>query len=204
MIINSAKGAALDQGCLWAGDFYACLITYMINECNGNIGCFNYDEYQMEINHGEAAVTFCLRSVGNCANAAACDFFDYAQSTMVNDAVKYAISYAYDSTHDTGMALAAQRVIEVGVMETLVLNNVCACDWNTQYMYPKQSFGRGLVCATCPDGGYAIYGYAPFPAGIETCHKYGDVPFTDNIGSGYQTGPCPYIPSSSDWSPNDH
>ena len=37
-------------------------------------------------------------------------------------------------------------------------------------------------------------------AACQLFSDYGDIPFSDTTGSGYQTGPCSYIPSSSDWS----
>ena len=206
MTITSAN--ATSDGCTWAGDFYACLITRMIDLCQNNNECYGYDELVMFESHKDEVISFCLGDIGGCVGYA-CSFFNSYSDMMAQDAATYATSYTYDLIHTSGeILLVSQRAIELGVIDTLLSYGVCWCDdTTTEYLVPRSSFGAGLVCEKCPDGGTADAShtnFTSFPVGIESCVLTGNVPFTDTIGSGYQAGPCPYVPSSSDWSSNDH
>ena len=204
MTIGSSNAGLLDYGCTWTGDFYACLITRMIDLCYNNNNCYGYDDVIMYTTHRDEVISFCLGEVGDCADGA-CSFFNEQSDYMVDDAAKYAVNYVYDEQNTGGAAvLAAQRSIEMGVMDTLLSYGLCGCeDTTTEYLVPRGSFGAGLECEKCPDGGTTDTNYL-WPVGIESCVLTGNVPFTDTIGSGYQAGPCRYVPSSSDWSSNDH
>ena len=207
MTIGSSNAGLVDNGCTWAGDFYACLITRFIDFCHNYNNCYGYDEDVMYTTHRDAAISFCLGEVGGCVDSG-CSFFNEQSDLMVNDAVKYAVNYVWDEQYTGGDAVFhAQRAIELGVMDTLLGYGVCWCeDTTTEYLVPRGSFGSGLECATCPDGGTtdtSNTNYSFYPVGIESCVLTGNVPFTDTIGSGYRPGPCPYVPSSSDWSTSD-
>ena len=204
MTIGSSNAGVVDDGCTWAGDFYSCLITRMIDLCQNNNECYGYDEIVMFASHRDEVISFCLGEIGGCVGVA-CDFFNSSSDMMAQDAASYAVTYAYDLKHTGGNALLeAQRAIELGVIDTLLSYGVCWCDdTTTEYLVPRSSFGAGLVCKKCPDGGTtdtSNTNYSYFPVGIESCVLTGNVPFTDTIGSGYRPGPCRYVPNSSDWS----
>ncbi|MBP3340703.1 MAG: hypothetical protein J6L47_03500, partial [Alphaproteobacteria bacterium] len=163
MTIGSSNAGVVDDGCTWAGDFYSCLITRMIDLCQNNNECYGYDELVMFESHRDEVISFCLGDIGGCVGYA-CSFFNSYSDMMAQDAATYATSYAYDLNNTSGeILLAAQRAIELGVMDTLLSYGVCWCeDTTTEYLVPRGSFGAGLECATCPNGGTADASHTNF------------------------------------------
>ncbi len=195
--INSANATTvLSSDCACTADYYACLITEVIN-------LYNSDGWHGQSNipnnfiptYQDQLFALCDKAVGTCVNRTSY-IRDY-KSYILENSVLYGVSYAYDM--NVGDILEhAQRAIEIEVLMELINQELCLCDWKSEYIYPRNTFGAGPSCATCPDNG-VISSDSSIPMGIQSCEKLGNVPFTDSVGSGYQAGPCRYIPASSDW-----
>ena len=124
MTVGSSNAGVI-EGCTWAGDFYSCLITRMIDLCQINNECYGYDELVMFASHRDEVISFCLGDIGGCVGGA-CEFFNSYSDMMAQDAATYAVTYAYDLIQTNGESLlASQRAIELGVIDTLLSYGAC-------------------------------------------------------------------------------